>query len=119
MAKVKFNQAKVNFATSWALVDTVQFLTKKVRDITPRDAKRPPKNLKAKVTWNLKNSIDYQKTSDFSYKIGTIQNDAEYWRFLEFGTVYMKPRSFVRKWIIDNKEKASINFQRRFKQLIK
>jgi HK97 gp10 family phage protein len=119
MAKVKFNQAKVDFAMWWALLDSVQFLTKKVRDITPRDPKRPPKNLQAKVTWNLKNSIDFEKTSEFSYKIGTIQNEAEYGKFLEFGTAFMQPRSFVRKWIIDNKDKALTNFERRFKQLMK
>lgn len=118
MAEMKMDTAKIDRAMSMALLDSVQLLQQKIIEITPRDPKRLPKNIKAKVTWDLKRSIDFQQIWEFEFVIGTKQWEAEYWKFLEFGTAYMQPRSFLRKWIIDNKDLVLRNFAKRFKQVI-
>jgi len=83
----------------------------KVVSITPRDLKRPPKDSKARVTWSLKRSIGYEKVWKWKYKVGSkmgATNTASgeetntYWMHLEFWTKFMRPRSFLRKWIFDN-----------------
>lgn len=118
MSEMKLDTAKIDKAVWMALLDTVQLLQWKIIEITPRDPKRLPKYIKAKVTWNLKRSINYQQKWEFEYIIGTTQNEAEYWKFLEFGTSRMQPRSFLRKWLIDNKDEALKNFSKRFQQVI-
>lgn len=118
MAKMDLNTAKIEKAMEMALLDSVMLLQEKILEITPRDPARLPKDPNAKVTWNLKRSIDYQQIWQFEFKIGTKQGEAEYWKFLEFGTPRMQPRSFLRKWILDNKELVLKNFEKRFKQAI-
>lgn len=118
MAKMTIDTAKIERAMEMALVDSVQLLQERVLEITPRDPKRLPKNVNAKVTWNLKRSIAYQQVWQFEFKIGTNQGEAEYWKFLEFGTPHMAPRSFLRKGIIDNKDEVLANFKKRFKQAL-
>lgn len=118
MSEFKMDTAFIKKAMWSALVDSVQLLQGKIIEITPRDPKRLPKNIKAKVTWNLKRSIIYDQVWEFEYIIGTTQDEAEYWKFLEFGTVHMQPRSFLRKWLIDNKDEVLRNFEKRFKQVL-
>jgi len=118
MTKLKLNTEKINKAMSMALYDSVLLLQERIIEITPRDLKRPPKNPSAKVTGNLKRSIAYQKMSEFQYKIGTTQWMAEYWAHLEFGTVRMEPRSFLRKWIADNKNDIIKHFGKIFSRLL-
>jgi HK97 gp10 family phage protein len=96
----------------------VLFTQREILKITPRDPKRPPKDLTAPITWNLKRSISYEKEDDFNFKIWTLQNEAEYWKHLEFGTAWMPPRSFLRKWIIDNKDDIRKHFIKTLKKLI-
>ena len=115
---MKIDQARIDRAMEMALLDSVQLLQEKILEITPRDPKRLPKDINAKVTWNLKRSIAYQQVWQFEFKIGTNQGEAEYWKFLEFGTPKMAPRSFLRKGIIDNKELVLKNFETRFKQAL-
>jgi len=45
-------------------------LQDEVVKITPRDPQRPPKNMKANVTGNLKKSIGIQKVTPLSYLVG-------------------------------------------------
>lgn len=116
MATMKLDTAKVERAMEMALLDSVMLLQEKILEITPRDPKRLPKNINAKVTWNLKRSIAYEQVWQFEFKVGTNQGEAEYWKFLEFGTAHMEPRSFLRKWILDNKDEVLENFKKRFKQ---
>lgn len=107
---------KIENALSMALLDSVQLLQNKIIDITPRDPERLPKNVNVPVTGNLKRSIAIEQVWKFEYKIWTLQGQAEYAKFLEFWTARMQPRSFLRKWIIDNKEIVMDNFQKRFNQ---
>lgn len=115
---MKFDQSKVDRAMEVALVDSVQLLTNEIIKITPRDPKRPPKDPSRKVTGDLKRSIDYQQTGKFEFIIGTKQWEAEYWKYLEFGTPRMAPRSFLRQWIADSKDKVLKNFSKRFAQAL-
>lgn len=110
------NTGKINNALWGALLDSVMMLTNDVIAITPRDPKRLPLDPSVRVTGDLKRSIDYQQVGELEYKIGTKQWEAEYWKFLEFGTPKMAPRSFLRKWLIDNKDKVLRNFGKRFAQ---
>jgi hypothetical protein len=63
-----------------------------------------PKNPNRAVTGNLKRSIKNKKNSALDYTIWTLQSPVEYWYAQEFWTPYMPARSFIRKWIIDNKK---------------
>lgn len=118
MSEMKLDTAKIDRAMAMALLDSVQLLQEKIIEITPRDPKRLPKNIKRKVTWDLKRSIVYEEKSQFEFIIWTLQGEAEYWAFLEFGTATMQPRSFLRKWLIDNKDLVLRNFTKRFQQVI-
>lgn len=116
---VKFikNQAWIN-AFENALDNALEELSMEavwnIQDITPRDLKRPPKDLNAKVTWSLKRSIWYERVWKMKYKVWSKmwaknslswEDVTTYWFDLEFWTKYMKPRSFIRKWVYDNLEK--------------
>lgn len=118
MATVKFDQARVEMAMEMALVDSVQLLQEKILEITPRDPNRMPKDPSRHVTGNLKRSIDYQQVGKFEFIIGTKMGEAEYGKYLEFWTPNMKPRSFLRKGILDNKDLVAQNFAKRFRQVI-
>lgn len=115
---MKFDQARVERAMEMALLDSVQLLQEEILKITPRDPKRPPKDPSRKITGSLKRSIDYQQVSQFEFVIGTKQGEAEYWKYLEFGTPRMEPRSFLRQGIIESKEMVLKNFEKRFKQTL-
>ena len=112
------NQEVLNNAVEISLVDSVLVLQKAIIDITPRDTKRMPKDPSRKGTGNLKRSIGHDAVSRFEYKIGTMQGEAEYWKYLEYGTPNMQARSFLRKGIIDNMQKVLNNFSKRLKQLL-
>lgn len=114
MSTMKFDHAMLEQAMEMALVDSVQLLQEEILKITPRDPKRPPKDPSRKVTGDLKRSIDYQQVGQFEFKIGTKQGEAEYGKYLEFGTPRMAPRSFLRQGIIDSKEMVLRNFKKRF-----
>jgi len=104
MATMTINQSILDNAVEKALYDSVLLLQEKIIEITPRDPKRLPLDPSIRVTGNLKRSIDNEKVSSYSYRIGTRQGEAEYGKYLEFGTPHMRPRSFLRKGIIDNKD---------------
>lgn len=118
MSKFQFDDAKINTAMEMALLDSVQLLQEEILKITPRDPKRPPKDPSRKVTGDLKRSIDFQQKSQFEFVIGTKQGEAEYGKYLEFGTPRMAPRSFLRQGIIDSKDLVLKNFALRFKQAL-
>jgi len=50
MSEMKMDTAKVDRAMAMALLDSIQLLQEKIIEITPRDPKRLPKNIKVKVT---------------------------------------------------------------------
>lgn len=118
MSTMKFDQARVDRAIEMALVDSVQLLQEEILKITPRDPRRPPKDPSRKITGDLKRSIDYQQVGQFEFKIGTKQGEAEYGKYLEFGTPRMAPRSFLRQGIIESKDLVLKNFAKRFKQAL-
>jgi HK97 gp10 family phage protein len=106
----------IHKAVELALEEWARAFVDEIVKITPRDPQRLPKNPNAKVTWNLKRSIQYEKISDSHFRVGVvgawIKNGqivkswkwavpAEYGLYLEFWTIRMKPRSFIRKALID------------------
>jgi len=101
---VKFQRDNevMNNAVEYALTEVVLTAEEKIIEITPRDPNRPPENINAKVTGSLKRSITHEQIERFKFAIWTQQGQAEYGKYLEFGTIFMKPRSFLRKWIADN-----------------
>lgn len=119
MAKFDLKINWLNNIIKASMLDSVLFLQGKILEITPRDPKRPPKDPSQPITGNLKRSVVYQEDWDFDFKIWTAQWMAEYWADLEFWTVYMKPRSFLRKWIADNKQETYNHFSKIFNRLTK
>ena len=117
--QIKVYEDKMEEAMEKALLDTVLLLVDKIVEITPRDPKRPPKDPSKPVTWNLKRSITYKRVWPLNYAIWSRQNIADYWAALEFWTIHMKPRSFLRKWLYDNQKKAVNNFKKQFYRLYK
>ena len=122
MANTTIDQDKIAKAIDFALTAWVKFLQDKILLITPRDLARPPKNSSRKVTGNLKKSIWSQKISDLEHVVGVRKwfYDTEiYWAYQEFGTVKMPPRSYLRKWLEDNKRDIEAVIQRLFNQYLK
>jgi len=140
MSKFTLNTKEITKAIKWAMLDSVQLLEERILEITPRDPKRLPQNINRKdwkkpkrrwwvasvggnyypqVTGNLKRSIAYQEIGAFVFKIGIKQWEGEYWEMLEFWTKFMAPRSFLRKWIIDNRADILKNFAKVFNKLTK
>jgi len=141
----KLDEEFLEKACEFALKATADTIKNEIILITPRDKKRLPINtinrkdgkkpirIKAhfkpiNIGWNwfewvsgqLKKSIETEKINKNYYKIWVTKWPAsEYWKFLEFWTVNMKPRSFLRKWLYDNSEKAKKIFQKAFKLYIK
>ncbi len=118
MSNFTFDQATIDKALGMALLDSVQLLEEEILKITPRDPRRPPKDPSRRITGNLKRSIGYQQVGEFEYIIGTKQAEAEYWKYLEFWTPRMAPRSFLRKGIIDSKDLVLKNFAKIFKKAL-
>lgn len=126
-------------AIEFGLLEVVLFLQDKIIEITPRDKDRLPQTINRKdgkapyrssyykpvmiggnwyewVSWNLKKSIWHERLNNFFFLIWVRKGPAtEYARSLEFGTVHMAPRSFVRKWIFDNLHEAKKVFERAIK----
>lgn len=119
MATFKFNRKKLDNAIGLALLDTVQLVQQRIKDVTPRDPQRLPQDPSRKVTGNLKRSIVFEQTWKFSYVVGSAQNTASYWKYLEFGTPYMEARPFITKWAFENTEEFKENFIKVFKNQIK
>jgi len=127
MATFTMDTSKIEKAIDLALFAWAKFLQDKIIQITPRDPARPPKDPSRKVTWNLKRSIGNQKISDTEYRVWVRKwyfNTEEYgsylefWTVTEFWTVRMKPRSFIRKWLEDNKIQVQNAIQQTFNQYI-
>lgn len=129
MSTVTIDEAKIERAIEDALFDTVEMAKEKIKEITPRDAKRPPKDISQHVTWALRNSIDSEKKWKFEYIIWTQQGmiswesgsgvpDNYAW-VQEFWSEYTPARSFLRKWITDNAKKMTDNFAKRFQEFVK
>jgi len=123
----KIGVQKVENAIWEALFSAVLNIVSDIKEITPRDLKRPPKNPNVSVTWSLERSIGWQKINKFQYKVWSKQgakNDKTweatntYWEHLEYWTKYMKPRSFIRKWIYDNIDKTQKFFTKTLKKLL-
>lgn len=61
--------------------------------MAPRDYSRPPKNISAKVTGNLRNSIHVDYNNEKMQ--GRVYTSLEYAQYQEFGTRNMIPRPFM------------------------
>lgn len=113
-----------------ALFDAVVDLTGNIkRHLVPRSKNQPkPKDPTIPTTGNLRDAVTWKKDWNMKYRIGvdaTIPTrtfdingkeikrpkPVSYGEHLEFGTKYMKPRSFLRR--------GSIEFRKRFFQVLK
>lgn len=118
MVKVTIPLQRLIRAGESAIFEWVLLLVDKIVAITPRDLARPPKDLSQTVSGDLKRSIWFAKQSSDHYVVGVKWSRIPFkWNeitkekwvppnvyggFLEFGTVRMKPRSFIRKGLYDN-----------------
>ncbi len=117
-------------ALDGALFDAVIDLTGNIKKhLVPRSENQPaPKDPTAPVTGNLRDATTWEKSWKMKYRIGvdatvptkTFNIDwkeikrpkpVSYGEHLEFGTRYMKPRSFLRR--------GSLEFRQRFFQVLK
>lgn len=134
MATFTLDLDNINKAVDLALWEWARVLQSEIIPITPRDPKRPPKDPSKKVTWNLKRSIQIEKIAFDHYKVGVVwawvqwnqiikqwkgSVPAEYWMFLEFGTIRMKPRSFIRKALVEQKANIEKVINKVFRLYIK
>ena len=111
MSRVEFDMQKFEKAINWALIETCNVWVDKIQEITPRDPNRMPKDPSQKVTWDLKESIWYEKVNDFHYKVWTVMSDVESYAWaMEFWTEHIPARPFLRKWINDNKKELERTF---------
>lgn len=119
MAKATINTEGLKLIFEKAMVDSVEMLEDKIKSITPRDPARPPKNPDVPVTGNLKRSIGHKQLDQFKFIIWTKQDEAEYWRHLEFWTMHMESRSFLRLWIEMFKPEIIKNFKKQVRKGLK
>lgn len=144
MAEFSLNTYAIEKSIDESLSITSNLLVTKVRENTPRDKKRLPKNTINRkdgkkpfrsshykpvqinwnwyewVTWNLKRSISMEKLSNTNYAVGIIKwPTEEYWKHLEFWTDNMEERSFLRKWLVDNKKYLTKVMKNNFNILLK
>ncbi len=110
----------VNKALGVWLLEWTLFLQQKIHEITPRDPQRPPKDPSRPVTGNLQRSIQHKKVNDTTYKIWVQRGPASsYAEKQEFGDATTPPRSYLRKWLADNKEKAQLVIAKTIKKFLK
>lgn len=122
MVTVTIDNIRIEKAIDFAVLAGAQVLEAKIVEITPRDLARPPKDPSRKVTGNLKRSIWTQRIDSGKYLVGVRQwylNAAKYGAYLEFWTVRMAPRSFLRKWIEDNINLIQNVIKQAFSQYLK
>lgn len=134
MAVCTLNKGGIYKALDMALEEWSRMLVDEIVKITPRDPTRPPLDPSRKVTGNLKRSVNYERIDRTHYKvwvqgagvngigiptsIGKGASPAEYGYYLEYWTVRMKPRSFVRKALFDQREKVITYIQKIFNRLL-
>lgn len=142
MVKIVISQEEIDRAIEISLLDVVNFLTNKIKSITPRDPERPPNNYVDRrlsngsikryyrepgpVTGNLERSVNNQKKDKYTYMIGVPANAAgtqksrpvDYAIHLEFWTRFMKPRSFLREWLSRFWDEAIKHFSLGLKRIL-
>lgn len=111
MSTLEIDFERIENAIEYALDDSIEILKEWIKKITPRDPLRPPKDMSQHVTGNLRNSIDNEKLSRFSYLIGTQKAELSYAGAQEFGTEHIPARSYLRQWLKDNKRRFVSNLQ--------
>lgn len=107
MVQTIIDMDKIEEVLEFWLLSWIQVLESKIKDITPRDQNRLPNNPNIKVTGNLRRSISYEKIDNLYYKIWVRSwyfDTEKYWFYQEYWTSKMPPRSFIRKWIIENQK---------------
>ncbi|MCP4523343.1 MAG: hypothetical protein GY828_03925 [Candidatus Gracilibacteria bacterium] len=144
MVEFSLNTYAIEKSIDESLSITSNLLVAKVRENTPRDKKRLPKNTINRkdgkkpfrsshykpvqingnwyegVTGNLKRSISMEKLSNTNYAVGIIKGPTEeYGKHLEFGTDVMEERSFLRKGLVDNKKYLTKVMKNNFNILLK
>lgn len=142
MATFTLQPEELNRALEFALIGTTQYLQSKITPITPRDQERLPNTIDRKdgkrpnrstyfgtvsigghwyagVSGKLKQSITHESVNSLEQRIGVSVGSANsYAKYLEFGTRRMRPRSFLRKGIIDNQAGAMETFKKLFQSAI-
>lgn len=143
MAEFSLDTLAIEKSIDETLTIASNILVVKVRENTPRDKKRLPKNTIDRkdgkkpfrsshfkpvqinwhwyewVTWNLKRSIWMEKVWSWNYAVWIIKwITEEYWKHLEFWTDTMEERSFLRKWLVDNEKELISVMKNNFKILL-
>ncbi len=143
MAEFSLDTLAIEKSIDETLTIASNILVVKVRENTPRDKKRLPKNTIDRkdgkkpfrsshfkpvqinwhwyewVTWNLKRSIWMEKVWSWNYAVWIIKwVTEEYWKHLEFWTDTMEERSFLRKWLVDNEKELISVMKNNFKILL-
>ena len=144
MSEFSLNAIALKRSIDESVQITSNTLISKVREITPRDKDRLPKNNIDRidwktpersshykpvqidghwyewVTWNLKRSIWMQKVWDWRYVVWVNQwYTEEYWRVLEFWSDDVEKRSFLRQWLDENKNELTYILKSNFSKLLK
>jgi len=144
MSKFSLNTIALKRSIDESVQITSNILVAKVREDTPRDKERLPKNnidrLDGKtpqrsshykpvqidghwyewVTWNLKRSIGMEKVWPWRYVVWVNQwITEEYWIALEFWTDYIEERSFLRQWLEKNEKELVHILKSNFSNLLK
>lgn len=121
-------------AVDGALYDAVIDMAGQIKDhLVPRSENQPtPKDPSVPTTGNLRDAISREKSWEMRYRIGVdaTRGTRKYkinWReikrpkpvsygeHLEFGTRYMEPRSFLRRGVIEFKERFFQVFKKGFR----
>ena len=110
LSKFNLDETPLLKAIEFGIESAIQSIIPDIVRITPRDPLRLPKDPSRPVTGRLKDSIAYRKNSRFDFSVGTLNKAPSYAYWQEFGTPTMRPRSFLRKGVIDNAEKLYKNF---------
>lgn len=95
--KVVLKMDKLYDAIEYGMEAGLQNLVPKIKEITPRDPNRMPKDPSQPVTGRLKDSIDYKQLEKFKFILGTLYKAPTYAYYQEFGTTKTPPRSYIRK----------------------
>lgn len=83
-------------AVEWAMVEVAEVLRNEILTVTPRDPKRPPKDLGQRVTGNLKRSIISSIENGIAYAwVSSVGEAVAYAEYLEYGTSRMIARSYI------------------------
>lgn len=101
-----------------AMLAGVQIAHTRIVQMTPRDPLRLPQNPSARVTWNLRRSVQYEEKGKLDFIIWVVRGPTEEYAWAqEFGTNHIPARSYLRRGIIQNSREILRTIESVFSQL--